>query len=177
MGYVHWALIAANAIIISGGSMLSGAMSKPAGTAESSIRTGKALRVAGCAIFLGLVQVFLFYAVASYRKKGDRTLALIILTWPWLTIRGAFGIVSVVVNKYSYYNLDIYTGNGINGGFLVGEYVLGTTMEWLACAFLLSTYFSRVTGGETVREEYEKPQDEESFSATELSRSPNPAKE
>lgn len=44
--------------------------------------------VAGTAIFLALVQVFLAFAVHSYRQRGDKTLLLILLTWPFLTVRG-----------------------------------------------------------------------------------------
>lgn len=52
-------------------------------------------------MFLALVQVFLVFAAVDWRKKGDKTLLAIIITWPLLTIRGAYGIVSVEVPEYS----------------------------------------------------------------------------
>ena len=77
----------------------------------------------GSAIFLALVQVFLAFAIHSYRQRGDRTLQLLILTWLPLSVRGACesysltwspellgkislktnsdGIVSVLVDDYS----------------------------------------------------------------------------
>lgn len=57
--------------------------------------------VAGVAIFVALVQVVFAVACRSYRKRGDRTLALIILTWPFLTVRGIYGILSVVIASWS----------------------------------------------------------------------------
>lgn len=53
------------------------------------------------AIFVALVQVVFAVAWQSYRKRGDRTLALIILTWPFLTVRGIYGILSVVIASWS----------------------------------------------------------------------------
>lgn len=52
--------------------------------------------IAGTGIFLGLVQAIIFIAILSYRKRGDRTLVMILLTWPFLTARGIYGILSVV---------------------------------------------------------------------------------
>ncbi|KAI5479925.1 hypothetical protein MNV49_002215 [Pseudohyphozyma bogoriensis] len=154
MAAIEYMLIGANAIIISGGSLLSNAMQDPANK-QHSISTGKALRVAGTAIFLALVQVFALVAIQSYRRKGDRTLLCIIAVWPFLTVRGAFGIIQVLVSTFSYYNPEIYTDDGIKPSFLAAEYILATLMEWISCGLLISTYFSRVVGGEVLLEDWQ----------------------
>lgn len=151
MAFVHYALIAANSIIIAGGSMLSNAMSQERPDPKK-VSAGKAMRVVGTAIFLALVQYFMLAAIQSYRRKGDRTLAFIMLVWPLLTVRGVYGIISVVVKRYSYYNFAIYTDSGISTSFLAAEYCLATAMEWLACGLLLATNWSVVVGGEVLEE-------------------------
>ncbi|ORY86632.1 hypothetical protein BCR35DRAFT_324528 [Leucosporidium creatinivorum] len=152
---IHYALIGANAIIISGSSILAGSLdsSDPDNTKQKEDK-GKALRVAGTAIFLALVQVFAFVAISSYRKKGDRTLLLILGTWPLLSVRGIYGILAVVINAFSYYSASIYTDSGFSTTFVVGEHVLGTLMEWLSCGLLIATHFSALSGGEELHESW-----------------------
>ncbi|KAM0751268.1 hypothetical protein T439DRAFT_356098 [Meredithblackwellia eburnea MCA 4105] len=156
MGFVHWSLIGANTVIITGGSYLSNALSKD-DPKPSAITTGKILRCVGTGVFLALVQVFFAFGIQSYRKKADRTLVAIMATWPFLTVRGVYGIISIVMKEYSYYNPEVYTSDGgMSAKFLTGEYVLATTMEWCSCGLLLLTYFGRAMGGEHMREDHEK---------------------
>lgn len=115
---IHWALAAANGIIIAGSSILAGAID-PDKASPSKEHLGKVLRalacvffsapaadmtatgVVGTAIFLTLVQAFLLIAIQSYRRHGDRTLAIILLTWLFLTLRGIYGIITVVMPAFS----------------------------------------------------------------------------
>ncbi|GAA5915297.1 hypothetical protein JCM6882_005182 [Rhodosporidiobolus microsporus] len=155
---LHWALITANALIISGSSIMAGAIGKEddEGTRNKQ-DTAKRLRVAGTVIFLFVVQVFFvlcLFSARRYNKRGDRTLFLIAATWPFLTVRGVYGILNVLVSAYSYSSSSVYTRDGFTSTFLVGEHVLGTAMEWLACGLLLATYFSRVVGGEGMVEDW-----------------------
>ncbi|GAA5915301.1 hypothetical protein JCM6882_005183 [Rhodosporidiobolus microsporus] len=154
---LHWALLAANAFIIAGSSVIAGAI----GEEETEYirhrqKTAKGLRVAGTAIFLFAVQVFLLLCFTSARrfkdKRGDRTLFLIAATWPFLTVRGVYGIINVLVDAYSYSSSSVYTRDGFTSTFIIGEHVLGTAMEWLACGSLLATHFSSVVGEEMVEE-------------------------
>ncbi|BGP43941.1 hypothetical protein JCM10449v2_007998, partial [Rhodotorula kratochvilovae] len=153
---VHWALIAANALIISGSSVLAGTIGEEDGAdLQDRERRGKALRVAGTAVFLVIVQGFLLLCLHAMRRHGrDRTLALVALTWPFLTIRGVYGIVAVVLPAYSYSSAAAYTSTGFTSRFLAGEYAMGTAPEWIACGLLLATHFARVTGGEELVEEW-----------------------
>jgi hypothetical protein len=122
---IHYALIGANAIIISGSSILASSLNTNKPDDPQKADKGKALRssrcfslllppttsltysltlqsgIAGTAIFLALVQVFAAVAIAEYRKKGDRTLLLILGTWPLLTVRGIYGILAVLINAFS----------------------------------------------------------------------------
>lgn len=122
-------LIAANAIIIAGSSIMSGAIKHPdEPKAHRQETTGKAMRafpfpwtqtsvhfgvrlyrltsfvragIAGIANFIALVQVVALVGYLSYRKRGDRTLLLVMLTWPLLTVRGIYGILSVVLPSWN----------------------------------------------------------------------------
>lgn len=151
----EYTLIVANAIIVAGSSIMAGAITNPdRPNAQQQRDKGKAMRVAGVAIFVALVQVVFAVAWQSYRKRGDRTLALIILTWPFLTVRGIYGILSVVIASWSYSNPAAYSVNGFSTSFLVAEYVMGVAMEWVSCMLLLSTHFSALNGGKELVEDH-----------------------
>ncbi|GAA5843323.1 hypothetical protein JCM11251_007285 [Rhodosporidiobolus azoricus] len=148
---LHWALISANALIIAGSSIMAGAIGEEG--KEGEVTTGKALRVAGTAVFLALAQVFLLLCLKSLRRQADRTIALITTLWPFLTVRGVYGIISVVLPAYSYSSSQAYTEDGFTSTFLIGEHVLGTAMEWLACGCLIATHYSSVVGGGELAEQ------------------------
>ncbi|GAA5884389.1 hypothetical protein JCM3774_002355 [Rhodotorula dairenensis] len=151
----EYTLIAANAIIVSGSSIMTGSLnSSDSSKAHRQETTGKAMRISGIAIFIALVQVVALVGSLSYRKRGDRTLALILLTWPPLTIRGIYGILSVVLATWNYSNAAAYSSSGFSTGFLVGEYVLGIAMEWVSCVLLVATHFSALNGGSEVHEDH-----------------------
>jgi len=118
MGIVHWLLIAANAIIITGGNLLAGDATTvtSAWSTNSDIKTAKALRAAGQAIFL-LINVALagcfIMTVVQYRNKyghsstpfyGHPSLALLMATWPFLFIRGVFGVCQAVITDLNVSN-------------------------------------------------------------------------
>ncbi|GAA5990762.1 hypothetical protein JCM10908_000004 [Rhodotorula pacifica] len=148
-------LIAANALIVSGSSIMTGTISNPDGPkAHRRQTTGKAMRIAGIAIFIALVQVVALVGWLSYRKRGDRTLSLILLTWPLLTVRGIYGILAVVLPSWNYSNAAAYSSTGFSTGFLLGEYLMGIATEWLSCVLLLATHFSALNGGYEMREDH-----------------------
>ncbi|GAA6022927.1 hypothetical protein JCM10207_006867 [Rhodosporidiobolus poonsookiae] len=149
-----WGLITANALLIAGSGVMASSMSA---TDENDVHekenTGKGLRVAGTAVFLVIVQVFLVLCTRSYRQRGNRTLTLIAATWPFLTVRGVYSIISVVIPEYSYSSTKAYTASGFTSEFLVGEHVMGSCMEWLACGLLIATHYSARNGGDELDEE------------------------
>jgi hypothetical protein len=140
---MHSLLIGANVIIISGGSLLSGGQQY----FVQNFKTARDMRVAGQSIFLA-IHVFLLYciydAIIQYkRERGGavhRTLLLLLAAWPILFIRGVYGILSSIVPAFNYFNPSNYGEFGLTVGFVVSEYILSTTMEWLSCALLMLTY-------------------------------------
>jgi hypothetical protein len=111
MGVVHWLLIAANAIIIAGGSVLAGDSNtvSSAWSDSDNVKTAKGMRAAGQAIFL-LINVVLAYwfvvTLRQYRSRyssspfyGHPTLAILMATWPFLFIRGVFGVCQAAIDN------------------------------------------------------------------------------
>lgn len=114
MTWVEWCLIAANAIIISGGSLSAGAYTNEDLTQaqeRSQLQTSRNLRTAGQAIFLainctlfGCIVATVHQARSRRNKKpwyGHPTLGLLLLTWPFLATRGIWGILQAQVPEYN----------------------------------------------------------------------------
>lgn len=143
---VHYALVVANAIIIAGGSILAGNV----GVAidPSKIATAKALRCAGQAVFLAITCVLLGCIVATIRQnrrergKVHPTLLILLGIWPWLAVRGLYGVLASYLDKFSYYYEGNYDEHGLTNGFVASEYVLGTMTEWVSCLLLMATCFT-----------------------------------
>jgi len=147
MAIMHNFLIGANAIIISGGSMLAGGHNNVR-QFNANLHTAKAMRLAGQSIFL-TINVFLlfciYYAIRQFKREhpGGRvhpTLYLLLATWPLLFVRGLYGILSSVVTAFNYFSPSNYGEHGLTNNFLASEYILSTTMEWSSCALLMLTY-------------------------------------
>ncbi|GJN94271.1 hypothetical protein Rhopal_007345-T1 [Rhodotorula paludigena] len=174
---VHYALIAANALIITGSSYMVGAMDQEDPRHESKLDKAKGLRVAGTAVFLAIVQAHLAVCLHMWRKRRDRTLFLITFTWPFLTVRGVYGILGILVPAFSC-NPDAYGSSGFSSTFLAGEHCMGTLMEWIACGLLISTHFSAINGGDELREdggsEDEEREGDEDGQALQMRRSSEP---
>jgi hypothetical protein len=143
MTIMHYLLIGANAIIISGGSLLAGGQQY----FVQNYKKARDMRVAGQAIFLS-INVFLLYCIFDAmiqfkRERGGaihRTLHLLLAAWPLLFVRGVYGILSSIVPAFNYFNPSNYDESGFTVSFVVSEYILSTTMEWLSCALLMLTY-------------------------------------
>ena len=143
MTIMHYWLIGANAIIISGGSLLSGGQQN----FQQNYSKARAMRVAGQSIFLA-INVFLLYCIIDAivqfkRERGGavhRTLLFLLAVWPLLFVRGLYGILSSVVTTFNYFSPSNYGESGLTVGFVVSEYILSTLMEWLSCALLMLTY-------------------------------------
>jgi hypothetical protein len=146
MTIIHNWLTVANAIIISGGSMLAGDRTNVRDF-DANVTTAKAMRVTGQAIFLS-INVFLLYCLYDgirqfKRERGGRvhpTLLLLLATWFLLFVRGLYGILSSVVPVFNYFSPSNYGEHGLTASFVISEYLLSTTMEWTSCALLMLTY-------------------------------------
>ncbi|PWN52773.1 hypothetical protein IE53DRAFT_384749 [Violaceomyces palustris] len=152
---VEWYLIAANALIIAGGSLNSSAAFDDtlSATKRNSLdNTAKIMRTIGQSIFLAInVGLFVCIIVTVQQcrrvKQGSRwfghpTLLLLILTWPFLATRGIFGVLQSAMPEFSYFNTDNFTQTGFTGIFLTEEFCMATMPEWVSCALLLGTYLT-----------------------------------
>ncbi|KAG6810623.1 hypothetical protein H0H92_011091 [Tricholoma furcatifolium] len=147
MAVMHYLLIAANIIIIVGGSKLS---NTTASNYASLIHQAKILRTVGQAIFLTMNCILLVCILLTMRQyhreqlgtKVHRSLFLLLAAWPFLFVRGIYGIMSSIYNPFNYFYWGNYGANGLKDSFVITEYVLSTAMEWSACALLMSTYIT-----------------------------------
>jgi hypothetical protein len=149
MAIMHNLLIGANAIIISGGSMLAGGHNNVK-EFNANLPKAKAMRVAGQGIFLS-INVYLLYCIIDtireYKREhpGRRvhlSLYILLATWPLLFVRGLYGILSAVVTAFNYFSPSNYGPDGLTDSFVISEYILSTTMEWTSCALLMTTYYT-----------------------------------
>ena len=150
MTLIHWSLIAANAVIITGGSELAGISGiTDIAVVNATLHRAKILRTVGQSVFLS-INAFLLYCILDSmrmfkREKGGRvhpTLWILLVCWPLLFVRGIYGILSGVLPAFSFFNPDNYSDTGLKAGFVVSEYILSTTMEWTSCALLMLTFFT-----------------------------------
>lgn len=180
LALVDWMLIAANAIIISGGSLSSAAYTDKdlsPSQARSRLNASKAMRAAGQAIFLAVNTALLGCLAATIHQHrhhrhdhktaqiGDTprdekveeepnassrprrwyahpTLLLLLLTWPFLAVRGGFGVAQALLPDLNYFNSEVYDANGLTQQFVIEETCFVTMMEWISAAILASTYFT-----------------------------------
>ncbi|KAF7973628.1 hypothetical protein HWV62_14816 [Athelia sp. TMB] len=147
MSTIHVLLIAANTIIVVGGSLLAGGDMVQF---YKNLLTSKGLRVTGQAIFL-LINIFLLYCLvrtineARRENPGQRvhpTLLLLLAAWPLLFVRGIYGVLAGLLPTFNYFDPGNHTDTGLTNSFVASEYVLGTAMEWTSCLLLLSTWYT-----------------------------------
>lgn len=150
MSIMHWFLIAANAMIITGGTMLSNSMNTNGDNlpTQQDLNTSKALRLAGQSIFLSINLLLAFSIARTFRLAIQElgyvhnTLKLLAVAWPFLVVRGVFGILQATLTEFSYYNFNNYDDKGLKRSFVVDEYLLATMEEWCSCAILMATFLT-----------------------------------
>ncbi|KAJ7065708.1 hypothetical protein C8F01DRAFT_751313 [Mycena amicta] len=157
MASFHILLVAANAIIITGGSYLVNAdlsdFESP--DTQRKLKISRAMRTSGQAVFLACNAALLAIILATIRndRRARRekvhggggvhmTLLILLITWVPLIIRGVFGVLQSADFKLSYYDPNNYGPHGFSDHFTLVEYIMGVTTEWLACLLLSITYFT-----------------------------------
>lgn len=140
----HYMLIPANAMVIAGGSILSGINYDDLQAELGKVTLSKVLRTVGQAIFLSMTICLILLNVYVFQKEKIRnhvTIA-VMLAAPFLLVRGIFGILSIYINDMNYYDLSNYNENGnVSGNLVIYEYVLSTTMEFVAALFLILKFW------------------------------------
>ncbi|KAJ9474884.1 hypothetical protein PHBOTO_004750 [Pseudozyma hubeiensis] len=170
-----WLLVAANAIIISGGSLSSAAYTDThlsPSQVRSKLDASKAMRAAGQAVFLTINVALLVCIVVTMRQHiqgryedadmhttrtsteekrqqsprrpwyGHLTLLLLVTAWPFLVVRGIFGVLQAVLPDLNYFNSEVYDANGLTQQFVIEETCMVTMMEFISAAILTTTYWA-----------------------------------
>ncbi|KAG6835051.1 hypothetical protein H0H93_005276 [Arthromyces matolae] len=152
MAIMHVWLILANALIVSGGSSLAGGMEDYTQFLHK-LHKSKIMRTIGQSVFLTFNTLLLFliiYTIRQYRREQQGkptttihpTLLILLITWPFLFVRGLYGILSGIYGPFNYFYLSNYDANGLKDSFVISEYILATTMEWTSCSLLMFSYIT-----------------------------------
>ncbi|BEI87624.1 uncharacterized protein CcaverHIS019_0103420 [Cutaneotrichosporon cavernicola] len=148
-------LIPANALIITGGSLMVAAMNPEANhltakQAADRLNLAKGFRTAGQAVFLTLTCVWVLFVLNALRKTVAARLsrrkhiacAVFGTIGVFLIIRGVFGVLQSVIWKLSYYNPSNYDAQGFTTEFVALENVLAVMPEFVAAALLNASYWA-----------------------------------
>ncbi|KAG6872386.1 hypothetical protein C0995_010138 [Termitomyces sp. Mi166 len=147
MAIMHQLLVAANALIIAGGSSLAGAQTSLE-VFNEKLHQAMIMRTIGQSIFLiftVLLALCILYTMWQYRheqlpQKMHPTLFILLAAWPFLMVRGVYGILSGVYSPFNYFYPGNYVKDGLKDSFVISEYVLSTAMEWTTCSLLMFSY-------------------------------------
>ncbi|KAG5350049.1 hypothetical protein C0989_000477 [Termitomyces sp. Mn162] len=149
MAIMHYLLVAANALIVAGGSSLAGAQ-RSLEVYNERLHKAMIMRTVGQAIFLAFTMLFILcvlYTMWQYHHEKSRgkmhlTLVILISAWPFLMVRGVYGILSGVYSPFNYFFPGNYAKDGLKTSFVISEYVLSTAMEWSTCSLLMLSYIT-----------------------------------
>lgn len=141
----HYLLIAANALLVAGSAMLSGMTAEELDLEANKVTTSKGLRATGQIIFLVLTigVAGLTYYNYYYKKLHTRAMGCLIASFPFLLIRGIYGVLSIFIDDMNYLVITNYFSGAAHRKLTIYEYVLSTTMEFVAALILLNTYWIR----------------------------------
>ncbi|EST09184.2 hypothetical protein PSEUBRA_001135 [Kalmanozyma brasiliensis GHG001] len=67
---------------------------------------------------------------------GHAVLGLLLLTWPFLVVRGIWGVLQAAVPDLNYFDSERYDADGFTGQFVVEEACMVTLMEFCAAVLL-----------------------------------------
>lgn len=136
----YWYLIIANVLVVVGGSLMAGIDYDEYENESGLVKTTEGLRCAGQTLFLLLTITATFFNVWVFYVEKVRThvTIAILCASPFLLVRGVFGILAIFVDKMNYYKVSNYIDAGMSQELVIYEYVLSTTMEFVASVFLIS---------------------------------------
>lgn len=140
----HLTLIPANALVISGGSMLAGILYDDMAKEHNTVMTSKALRTTGQAIFLSMTLCLIFLTIYVFvvEKVRNHTTIAVLCGSPFILVRGIFGVLSIYITEMNYFQFSNYDEEGkVNHKLVVYEYVLSTTMEFITASLLMTKYW------------------------------------
>jgi len=160
----HLVLVPANALVIGGGTTLTGIDTDRWDQETDKINTSKGLRTTGQTIFLIQTIIVILLLIYVYVKENIRghTIYLLFAASPFLLVRGIFGILSIFIDKMNYYQLSNYDGAGLTSDFVAYEYCLATTMEFIAASLFISNYYLDNSEEVIDKEDFNKTDSDES---------------
>lgn len=137
----HMLLIPANSLVIAGGTMLTGVTDLE--KEHDKVQTSKGIRTAGQVTFLFMTFIVVVFSLKAYTNERVRNHfnITVLLCCPFLIVRGIFGVLSIYIEDMNYFQFSNYSADGVNHKLVVYEYVLSTTMEFVASCFLMSNFF------------------------------------
>lgn len=139
----HFVLLPANICLIVGGIVLSLASTDEISKQAGDAHTSKVLRTVGQVLFFGMTLVTVLLNIYVYTKERVRnhiTISIMVAS-PFLLVRGLFGILAIYVKAFTYFRISNYQGHGLGANVVIYEYVLSTTMEFVASLCLVSNIF------------------------------------
>jgi len=143
MRIFYYLAIVANVLVIVGGTMLTGLDADEYDDNVSRINTSKGLRGTGQALFL--IFTLVVAGLAAYTVIHDNIrsylLTSVFMATPFLFVRGIYGLLSCFIQQMNYFSMANYTATGMSVHFVATEYVLATTMEFIAACIFMSTYY------------------------------------
>lgn len=136
-------LIPANILVIISGVILSGMSTEDVQQQSDLLKESKTLRTVGQSMFLALSVVAVVtnqYVMWVQGIRNKYTVSATVAS-PFLLVRGTFGVMSIYLSAMNYFNVENYA-HGLADTVVICEYILGTTMEFLASVALVWPYFS-----------------------------------
>lgn len=135
-------LIPANILVIVGGTMLAG-MADSDTNNDSTIKNSQHLRTAGQALFLAMTVFAVLLNVYVYLRERVRNHITVgvLCASPFLLVRGIFGVMSIYITAMNYFDSTNYTNAGASRKVTIYEYLMSTTMEFIAACCLMTRFF------------------------------------
>jgi hypothetical protein len=137
-------MIASNILIIYGGSSVAGKTIEELNADPSTRNIARICRTVGQAMFLCLTLVVIGLSYYSYyveKVTDSYHIQAVMFSAGFLIVRGIFGVLSIYISAMDYYFFDNYSQNGLKPGFVVAEYVMGTTMEFVVGSLFIAAYY------------------------------------
>lgn len=139
-GLFHLLLIPANSLVIAGGTMLAGV--EDLNAVKGKVTASKAIRTTGQSIFLLMTLLVISLASNAFQKEKiqNHFNLTVLFASPFLVVRGVFGILAIYIKDMDYFQFSNYDGSGTSHKLVTYEYVLSTTMEFVASLCLVSNF-------------------------------------
>lgn len=141
---IRYTMIASNILIIYGGSSVAGKTIEELNADPSTRNTARICRTVGQAMFLCLTLSVIGLSYYSYfveKITDNYHIQAVMFSAGFLIVRGIFGLLSIYVSAMDYYAFNNYSQNGLKPKFVIAEYVMGTTMEFIVGSLFIAAYY------------------------------------